>query len=258
MTARDLQAKIKSASDKMRADDNTKNALKYLEQLTWLLFLKQWDAIEDEREMIASVDGKTYERVIDREFRWSQWTNANRTGDELVEWVTGRLLPHLRQLSGSPEADHIAQMFGGITTVMKSGYSLAEVIAIVDEIDFHSVENHHAMSVIYETLLAQTADAGWSGEFYTPRPVVEFMVEIVRPQLGETVYDPCSGSSGFLVAAAEQLRPQVATGGDEETLTRRSIFGQEAGELAFFVGTMNLMLHGIDDPQTIQIGRAHV
>lgn len=252
MTLKDLQAKIKAASDKMRADDNTKNALKYLEQLTWLLFLRQWDTIEDEREMIAKVDGKTYQRIIDGKYRWSEWTDAKMTGDKLIKWVTDKLLPHLRALGGSPQAEHIAQMFGGITTVMKSGYSLAEVIAIVDTIDFHAVENHHAMSVIYETLLAQTADAGWSGEFYTPRPVVEFMVEMVGPKLGETIYDPCSGSCGFLVSAAELLRPQVATSDDEQTFTRRSIYGQEAGELAFFVGTMNLMLHGIDDPQTVR------
>jgi type I restriction enzyme M protein len=174
------------------------------------------------------------------------------TGDKLSKWVTEQLLPHLRGLGGSPQAEHIAQMFGGITTVMKSGHSPAEVIAIVDTIDFHAVENHHALSVIYEMLLAQTADAGWSGEFYTPRPVVEFMVEMVSPKLGETIYDPCSGSCGFLVSAAELLRPQVATSADEETFTRRSIYGQEAGELAFFVGTMNLMLHGIDDPQTVR------
>ncbi|MEJ7775073.1 MAG: class I SAM-dependent DNA methyltransferase [Nocardioidaceae bacterium] len=252
MTLQDLQATIKSASDKMRADDNTKNALRYLEQLTWLLFLKQWEAIEDEREMVAQVDGKTYERIIDGDLRWSAWTQFGRTGDDLIEWVTGELLPNLRGLAGSPQAEQIARLFESITTVMKSGYSLAEVVGKVDTIDFHAVENHHAMSVIYETLLAQTADAGWSGEFYTPRPIVEFMVEIIDPRLGETVYDPCSGSCGFLVAAAEHLRPQVSTTKDEEMLTRRSIYGQEAGDLAYFVGTMNLMLHGIDDPQTVR------
>lgn len=252
MTVQELQAKIKSASDKMRADDNTKNALKYLEQLTWLLFLKQWEAIEDEREDIAAIDGKAYQRIIDGDFRWSVWTKSGRTGDELIEWVTNGLLPHLCGLGGSPQAEHVAHLFESITTVMKSGYSLAEVVTIVDTIDLHAIENHHAMSVIYETLLAQTADAGWSGEFYTPRPVVEFMVECIDPKLGDTVYDPCSGSCGFLVSAAGHLRKQASTGTDEETLTRRSIYGQEAGELAFFVGTMNLMLHGIDDPQTVR------
>jgi type I restriction enzyme M protein len=252
MTLQELEAKIKAASDKMRADDNTKNALRYLEQLTWLLFLRQWDAMEDEREMIASVNGKTYKRVIDGDYRWSEWTNSGRTGDDLIKWIKDDLLPHLVQLDGSPQAQQIARLFETVGTVMKSGYSLAEVVGIVDTIDFHAVENYHAMSVIYETLLAQTADAGWSGEFYTPRPVVEFMVDLVAPKLGETVYDPCSGSCGFLVSAAEHLRPQVKTTEDEKIFTGKTIYGQEAGDLAFFVGTMNLMLHGIDDPQTVR------
>lgn len=252
MTQKELQALVKSASDRMRADDNTKSALKYLEHLSWLLFLRQWDAIEDEREMIAKVDGTTYVRIIEDPYRWSDWTSSERTGDELTQWVLDDLLPYLRGLGGTPQGDQIAQLFDGITTVMKSGYSLAEVVAIVDKIDFHAVANHHAMSVIYEELLGRTADAGWSGEFYTPRPVVEFMVEIVDPKLGETIYDPCSGSCGFLVGGAEHLRPQVKSSADEEVFTRKSIYGQEAGELAFFVGTMNLMLHGIDDPKTVR------
>lgn len=252
MTAKDLEQKIKVASDKMRADDNTKNALRYLEQLTWLLLLKQWDTLEDERETVAAVDERDYTRVIDGDFRWSAWTQAERSGDDLIAWVTGELLPHLRGLGGSPQADQIAQLFNSVGTVMKSGYGLAEVIEIVDSIDMHAVEDAHAMSVVYETLLAETSDAGWSGEFYTPRPVVEFMVAVVDPKIGETVYDPCSGSCGFLVAAAEHLRPQVKTTEDEETLTGKTIYGQEAGDLAFFVGTMNLMLHRVDDPKTVR------
>ncbi len=250
MTLQQLQAKIKSASDKMRADDNTKNALKYLEQLTWLIFLKQLDALEDERELIAAVDGRTYKRVIDGEYRWAKWTRSGLTGDKLIAFVTTDLLPHLRGLAGNARSDQVARLFESVSTVMKSGYSLAEVIKIVDQIDLNSMDDHHAMSVIYETLLGQTADAGWSGEFYTPRPVVEFMVDVLNPKLGETVYDPCAGSCGFLVAAASHLRPQVETTKDEEIFSARSVFGQEAGDLAFFVGTVNLMLHGIDDPQT--------
>lgn len=148
MTAQELQSKIKSASDKMRADDNTKNALAYLEQLTWLLFLKQWDAIEDDRELIAAVDKKAYERVMGGDYRWSQWTTAKndkgqqRTGDDLIAFVSHDLLPHIRSLSGSAQAEQIAHLFASVKTVMKSGYSLAEVIAIVDSIDFHSVGDH--------------------------------------------------------------------------------------------------------------------
>jgi type I restriction enzyme M protein len=254
MTVEELRTKIKSASLKMRADDNTKNALRYLEHLTWLLFLKVFEAVEDERELLATVDGKSYDRIIGGEYRWSAWTsNPALTGDDLAAWVSGSLLPHLRGLAGSREAEKIGQLFGGVNTVMKSGYSLAEVIEIVDEIDFHGLDDYHAMSVIYESLLQeQTGDAGWSGEFYTPRPVVEFMVELIDPRIGETVYDPCHGSAGFLVAAADKMRSQAETTEQEEKLTTGTVFGQESGDLAYLVGTMNLLLHGISEPQTIR------
>ena len=252
MTLAELNAKIKSASDRMRSDDNTKNALKYLEQLTWLLFLKVFDTVEIDRALVAKIDGKRYKYILDHDHRWSTWARSKTTGPALIEFVTSDLLPYLRDLGGTPQAEKIAQIFAEVRTVMKSGYSLKEVIAKVDEIDFHSLEDHHAMSVIYESLLAQTADAGWSGEFYTPRPIVDAMVRIVNPHLGETIYDPCSGSCGFLVSAAQYVSPAARTTEEKALLNGRTVYGQEAGEVAALVGTMNLMLHGIDDPQVIR------
>lgn len=253
MTLSELQAKIKSASDKMRADDNTKNALRYLEQLTWLLFLKVFDSVEEERETIAQIDGKPYRPLFREKFRWGNWARSrDLTGDKLIAFVTDQLLPYLRGLSGSPRAERVAAIFAEIRTVMKSGYSLKEVVAIVDSIDFHAMDNHHAMSVIYESLLAQTADAGWSGEFYTPRPVVESMVRIIDPKLGETVYDPCCGSAGFLVASATHVRPAVKTKDHASSFNSATFFGQESGEIAALVGTMNLILHGVEDPQIVR------
>lgn len=248
-----LRALVKDASDHMRSDDNTKNALAYLEHLTWLLFLKQFDSLEDERQLVATIDGGEYNRVIDGDYRWSAWAKSDLTGDALTAFVTGKLLPHLKGLSGSTRADIIARLFQSVTVVMKSGYGLKEVLGKVDQIDFHAVTDAHTMSVIYETLLSQTADAGWSGEFYTPRPVVETMVQIVAPELGQTVYDPCAGSGGFLVEAHAALEPQANTTADRELLNFRTFYGQESGGLAYFVGTMNLMLHGIDEPQTVRL-----
>lgn len=253
MTLAELQAKIKSASDKMRADDNTKNALKYLEQLTWLLFLKVFDSLEENHEMVAEIDGTTYRPLIEADYRWKNWAcNSKLTGDKLIAFVTDELLPYLRGLSGNPRAERFAAIFAEVRTVMKSGYSLKEVIGIVDSIDFHALDNHHAMSVIYEWLLAQTADAGWSGEFYTPRPVVETMVRVVDPHLGDRVYDPCCGSAGFLVASAEHIAPSTKTTEQRELFNSETIHGQEAGEIAALVGTMNLILHGVEDPQIIR------
>ena len=253
MSLSELQAKIKSASDKMRADDNTKNALKYLEQLTWLLFLKVFDSLEENREMVAKIDRTIYMPLIKDEYRWSTWARDPKlTGDKLIEFVTDELLPYLRDLSGSPRAERFAAIFAEVRTVMKSGYSLKEVVAIVDSIDFHALENHHAMSVIYEWLLAQTADAGWSGEFYTPRPVVETMVRCIDPKLGEKIYDPCCGSAGFLVASAEHIAPATRTTEQLDQFNSETIYGHESGEIAALVGTMNLILHGVEDPQIIR------
>ncbi|MEX5254821.1 N-6 DNA methylase [Kocuria arenosa] len=253
MTLLELQAKIKSASDKMRADDNTKNALKYLEQLTWLLFLKVFDSTEETKEMVARIDGTTYRSLFADKYRWQTWARDDKlTGDELIEFVSGDLLPYLRGLRGNARAERIAAIFSEIRTVMKSGYSLKEVITIVDSIDFHALDNHHAMSVIYESLLAQTADAGWSGEFYTPRPVVESMVRMIDPKLGERIYDPCCGSAGFLVASAEHVASATKTVEDKDRFNSAMFFGQESGEIAALVGTMNLILHGVEDPQVVR------
>lgn len=252
MTPNKLVAKIKSASDKMRADDNTKNALRYLEQLTWLLFLKVFDGLEDDRQLTAAIDGTSFTPAIDQEHRWATWARSPLVGDSLIEFVTEDLLPYLRGLSGTTQRESIASIFQEVRTVMKSGYSLKEVVSIVDSIDFHSVDNHHAMSLIYESLLAQTADAGWSGEFYTPRPIVEATVELIAPSIGETIYDPCCGSAGFLVASAQRISQQAVTKEHLETLHERTIFGQEAGDIAALVGTMNLILHGVHSPQIIR------
>lgn len=211
-----------------------------------------FEAVEDERQLIAEIDGRSHPRIIDGSFRWSQWTQSGMTGEPLIGFVMDELLPHLRGLAGSTEAQTVAAMFAGVRTVMRSGYGLAEVLAIVDAIDFHEVENAHAMSVIYEELLGRTSDAGWSGEFYTPRPIVEFMVEVVAPQIGETVYDPCSGSSGFLVVSADQMKPQVTTVEAQEQLEANTFYGQESGELAFLIGTMNLLLHGVRSSRVVR------
>lgn len=249
MTQTELVNLIKSASNKMRADDNTKGTAKYLEHFSWLLFLKVYESVEDERALMAQIDGRAFDRVIQGEYRWSEWTKAGLTGDQLTSFITDDLFSYLRGLAGTPEAEKVAELFQGVTAVMKSGYVLAEVVDIIDNVDFHASDDYHSMSVLYETLLSQMgADSGWSGEFYTPRPIVEFMTNVVDPQLGETVYDPCSGSCGFLVTAYEHMRQREATVKDHELLQHATYFGQESGELPFLLGTMNMMLHGVLAP----------
>jgi type I restriction enzyme M protein len=249
-----LERLIKTASDKMRSDDNTKGTTKYLEHFSWLLFLRVFEELEDEREEEALVDGTSYQRVIEQKYSWSSWTQAGRTGDELIAFIHDDLFPYLQSLGGTPSAEKIAQIFSGVTTVMKSGYVLAEVIEVINKVDFRGAEDYHAMSVIYETLLSEMGtEAGWSGEFYTPRPIVDFMTWATAPKLGETIYDPFAGSCGFLISAFELLRDNEITVADLQRLQDDTLFGQEAGELPFLLGTMNMILHNIPSPNVVRI-----
>lgn len=249
MNQQQLESLIKKASDRLRADDNTKLVTKYIEHLSWLLFLKVHEAMEDEQELLNS----SYQRVIIGEHRWSEWTSKDWRADELITFIDDDLFPYLRGLNTSKEGRLIATLFAGVTTVMKSGFGLKEVIGIVDEIDFHAPDDVHTLSVVYESLLSRLGrDASWSGEFYTPRPIVRFMVQIVDPRLGERVYDPAAGSGGFLAEAFEQMRSQEHTIEDHATLRQRTFFGQESGELPFLLGTMNLVLHGVSVPNLVR------
>lgn len=249
MTRAELEALIKKASAKMRADDNTKLVTKYIEHLSWLLFLKVHEAMEDEQELLDP----NYKRIITGKYRWSEWTTKKRRADELIEFISDDLFPYLRGLSSSPAKRLIATVFAGVTTIMKSGVGLKEVIAIVQEIDFHAPEDVHTFSVVYESLLARLGrDASWSGEFYTPRPIVEFMVGVVNPELGQRVYDPAAGSAGFLAEAFEHMRAGERTLEDYERLRTETFFGQESGELPFLLGTMNMILHGVTVPNLVR------
>jgi type I restriction enzyme M protein len=253
MISQDLERIVKSASDKMRTDDNTKGATKYLEQFAWLLFLKLLESVEGEEALAAEVDGKPYQYSIDAEHRWSQWADGDLTGNDLIDYVANDLLPYLRSDQRAGRGAKVAEVFNGVTTVMKSGYVFAEVIALINQVHFDSEADYHAFSLIYESLLAQLGrEAGWSGEYYTPRPMVNFIVDVVAPMKGETVYDPCCGTCGFLVATYERLAPDCIATADLRWLREDALWGKESGELPFLLGTMNLMLHGVPSPRIVR------
>jgi type I restriction enzyme M protein len=250
MTRQELDALIKKASDLMRSDDNTKLVTKYIEQLSWLLFLKVHEAMEEERHLLDP----TYAPLIDSTHKWSAWAHRKWRPDDLIAFVNTDLLPYLRGLNTTPAGKLIATLFQGITTVMKSGVGLQEVCAVVDKIDFHSPQDIHTFSVVYESLLAKLGrDASWSGEHYTPRPIVRFVVQVVDPKLGERIYDPAAGSAGFLAESFEHMRKGERTVADYEVLRNSSFYGQESGELPFLLGTMNMILHGVSNPNIKRI-----
>ena len=250
----------------MRKDKGLNGDLDRLPMLTWLMFLKFLDDLEGERETAAELEGKRYHPLLASPYRWGDWAapKDGLTGDDLIAFVNqeeangpdGRkgpgLFQYLRGLQGTGSHDTrdvIRTVFEGVVNRMISGYLLRDVINKVDELHFTSTEELHTLGMLYESMLREMRDAaGDSGEFYTPRPVVEMMVKIMDPQLGETILDPACGTGGFLAAAFEHLRPQCVKAQDYKTLQERSLFGQEAKPLPFLLAQMNLVLHGLEAP----------
>jgi len=250
-----LAADIWRACDIMRRDDGTTGSLEYMEQLSWLLFLKVFEAIEDRLEVEAEMDTppRVYRRIVDGPYRWSAWAHRDFPADRLVAFIDGELFPYLRGLpvAGDPERAAIAGIFVDIPgNRMKSPYNLRDVIAIVDEVDFQSQDDIYTVSHIYEDLLRRMgSESGITGEFYTPRPLVRFMVERVDPRVGETVYDPACGSAGFLVEAYLHMQgARELTSTDTEALQRHTFHGREKKPLPCLLGRMNMILHGVSTP----------
>jgi type I restriction enzyme M protein len=243
------------ACDIMRRDDGTTGVMEYMEQLSWLLFLKAFEAVEDRHEAEGKLGGRAYQRVVKGEYRWSAWTAKDWRGEEIVEFVNGRLFPYLRALHGSPEKEIISTIFTEIPgNRMKSPYNLRDVMAIIDEIDFQDVEDTHVVSQVYEDLLLRMGrEGGIAGEFYTPRPIVRFMVKVVDPQVGQRLYDPFCGSAGFLVESYNHVLAQrTPTLTDHEQLQRETFYGQEKKPLPCLLGMMNAILHGILTPSIVR------
>jgi type I restriction enzyme M protein len=266
-TAQSLGGLIKSARDIMRKDKGLNGDLDRLPMLTWIMFLKFLDDLELQRQTEASLAGRKFQRAIDPPYRWRDWAAKPEgiTGDELISFVNNEeavlpdgsrgpgLFAYLRGLTGRNGGDRrdvIATVFKGTINRMINGYLLRDVINKVSGIHFGSSEELHTLGALYETMLREMRDAaGDSGEFYTPRPVVRFMVAVTNPKLGETILDPACGTGGFLVEAFEHLEKQCKTVQDRELLQKRSIFGGEPKPLPYLLAQMNLLLHGLESPQ---------
>ncbi|MDR6993117.1 N-6 DNA methylase [Luteimonas sp. 3794] len=254
-----------NAIDKaMRNDEGLASELDYAEQTSWLLFLKYLDDMEHEWADEAALEGKTYAPILARPYRWQDWAapkiadgrpdpNAV-TGSDLIDYVNGKLVPHLKSFKDSTiEADSlqykIGEIFSEVSNRFRSGYTLRDVLQIVDTLSFGSSEAKHELSELYETRIKRMGNAGRNGgEYYTPRPLIRAMIEVVQPQIGETIYDGACGSAGFLCEAWAQLRRDDLSAKEWDTLQRRTFYGQEKKSLAYVLGVMNMILHGIDAP----------
>ncbi|MFN8187887.1 MAG: class I SAM-dependent DNA methyltransferase [Gaiellales bacterium] len=249
-----LNAAIKSARDIMRKDAGLNGDLDRIPQLAWLLFLRAFDALEERRE----VTEHDYRPAIEEPYRWRDWAAdpvSGRTGADLLDFVNGELLPYLRGLSGVGEhdpRDTLAAVFRETYNRMLSGYLLRDVVNKVGEVNFNSSDDIHTMAHLYESMLREVRDAaGDSGEFYTPRPVIRFLVHQVDPRLGETVLDPACGTGGFLVETYEHLVPQVETVEQRRAL-QADLRGVEKKPLPYLLGMMNLVLHGVEQPSIVR------
>ncbi len=247
-----LSSLIKSARDIMRKDAGLNGDLDRLPQLSWVLFLKCFDDLELRRESEAVMEGQPYKPVIPRGYRWRDWAadpDKGRTGPDLIKFVNDDLLPKLRTLNGAEERQVIAAVFGETYNRMLSGYLLRDVVNLVGGVNFNSSDDIYTLGHLYESMLKEMRDAaGDSGEFYTPRPVVRFIVDRVVPRIGEKVLDPAAGTGGFLVETFEYLKPQQKTAADRKTLQTRTLFGVEKKPMPYLLGMMNLLLHGLESP----------
>lgn len=251
-TRAQLSSLIKSARDIMRKDAGLNGDLDRLPQLSWILFLKTYDDLERRREADAVLERKPYKSVIPEPYRWRDWAedeNEGATGEDLLKFVNDDLLPALRELSGTDEKLKVAEVFKETFNRMLSGYLMRDVVNLVDNIHFQSQDEIFTLSHLYESMLKEMRDAaGDSGEFYTPRPVVQLIVDRVKPKLGERILDPACGTGGFLVEAYEVLKAQMKSADDQRVLQNESLFGVEKKPLPYLLGTMNLLLHGIENP----------
>lgn len=240
---------IKSVQDIMRQDAGVDGDAQRISQLVWMIFLKVFDAKEEEWEL----EYDDYESVIPEELRWSNWAADDEgiTGDELLDFINNKLFKELKEMElgvdSDPKAFLVKAVFEDSYNYMKSGALIRQVINKLNEIDFTASEDRHLFNDIYENILKDLQSAGNSGEFYTPRPVTQFIIDMLNPQLGEKVADFACGTGGFLTCAIEHLKKQQKSVDDIKVLGE-TIIGVEKKPLPHLLATTNLILHDIDVP----------
>ncbi len=257
---------FKNIDDALWKESGCTTELDYTEQTSWLLFLKYLDSLDLEKAAIATLEGKKYSHILATPYRWDTWAapkgadgkldhNKALTGDDLVQFVDTTLFPYLhafkQKASGPGTIEYkIGEIFGEIKNKIRSGYTLRDIIDHVDELRFNSQAEKHELSHLYEAKIKNMGNAGRNGgEYYTPRPLIRAMIQVVKPQVGETIYDPACGSAGFLCEAFDYLKTsKKLTTSDLKTLQTRTFYGKEKKSLAYVIAIMNMILHGIEAP----------
>ena len=252
----------------LRTEEGCASELDYAEQTSWILFLKYLEDRETARADEAELEGRDYAPILREEFRWSKWAapktadgeidrNAALTGDDLIVFVNSQLFPYLGKFKESADNFNtveykIGQIFSEVINKFRSGYVLRDVIDIIDSLNFNSQDAKHELSDLYESRIKRMGNAGRNGgEYYTPRPLIRAMINVIDPKIGETVYDGAVGSAGFLCEAYDYMAPQAKVPSQREILQETTFYGQEKKSLAYVIGIMNMVLHGIDTPNIV-------
>jgi type I restriction enzyme M protein len=242
-----ITTNIKGIRDIMRKDTGVDGDAQRISQMVWMLFMK----IFADKEQEWNITIENYESPIPEELKWHKWAadDEGLTGEELMEFINNELFPALKNLdiSISPQAKIIRSVFEDTYNYMKNGTLFRQVINEINKIDFNNSQDRHLFNDLYETILKELQSAGSSGEYYTPRAVTQFMVDIINPQLGEKILDPACGTGGFLTSTIDHVREQIKNP-DEKNKFQESITGIEKKPLPHLLCTTNLMLHGFDLP----------
>jgi type I restriction enzyme M protein len=259
---------FKNIDDVLWKEAGCATELDYTEQTSWILFLKYLDDLEKANEQKALLAGKTYQPIIDTGHRWSVWAapkkkdgtfdhDKAKTGPDLIDYVDRDLFPYLQGFRTRAEGPNtieykIGEIFSEIKNRFQSGYSLRDALELMDQLSFRSQDQKHELSHIYEAKLKNMGNAGRNGgEYYTPRPLIRAMIQVIAPKIGERIYDGACGSAGFLCEAFDYLRAKAKSTKEVDTLQTRTFFGKEKKSLAYIIGIMNMILHGIDAPNIV-------
>ncbi len=259
---------FKNIDDILHKDSGCSSELDYVEQTSWVLFLKYLDDFEKDKQAEAKLAGKTYKRIIGTEYRWDVWAapkgkdskldyHKALNGDDLKEFVDHKLFPYLKKFKITAETPDtiqykIGEIFNELKNKIQSGYNLREVINLIDQLRFRSHAEKHEMSHLYEDKIKNMGNAGRNGgEYYTPRPLIKTIVKVLDPKIGDKIYDGAIGSAGFLVEAFEYLRSKKLSTKDITILQKKTFYGKEKKALAYIIGTMNMILHGVEAPNII-------
>ena len=259
---------FKNIDDVLRKEAGCTTELDYTEQTSWILFLKYLDELEVDREIDAELRGTPYAPIIDAAHRWCVWAapkdtdgkldhNRALTGPDLIDYVNRELFPYLqgfKQRAPVPDTIEykIGEIFGEIKNRFNSGYSLRDALELIDQLSFRSQDQKHELSHLYEVKIKNMGNAGRNGgEYYTPRPLIRAIIKVLKPKIGDRIYDGAVGSAGFLCEAYDYLKPLAKSTSDNDTLQHRTFYGKEKKSLAYVIAIMNMILHGIEAPNIL-------